>query len=115
MASELRLERLLGTRVLDAGGRAAGRVEEVHARRRGGELVVTELVLGTAGLVERLSLGPMLRALVGRRLYPEAARYTVDWDKIDLADPARPRLRVRLEDLRRRRPGRRRPARRASA
>jgi hypothetical protein len=115
MAREVALERLLGTRVRDADGRHAGRLEEVHARRRGGELLVSEWVLGTAGFIERLSLGPLLRALLGRRLYPEAARYTLGWDELDLTDPERPRFRGRVEDLERRVRGRGRPARRASA
>jgi len=115
MAVELRVEGLLGARVRDAAGRPVGRVEELHARRRGGELIVTEVVLGTAGLTERLSLGPVLRVLVGSRLLPDPARYTVAWDALDLADPAHPRLRGRLEDLEGRVRRRRRPPGRASA
>lgn len=113
MAREVPLERLLGRKVRDADGRSAGRVEEVHARRRSGELVVTEYVLGTAGLIERLSLGPVLRALLGTRLYPESARYTIGWDELDLSDPEWPRLRGRMAELERRVRGRGR--RRASA
>ena len=109
MAHELALERLLGTRVRDADGRLAGRIEEVHARRRGGELLVTEWVLGTAGIVERLSLGPVLRALIGRRLYPQAARHTLGWEELDLSEPAQPRFRGRLAELERRVRGRARP------
>src|SRR5690349_11556151 len=115
MARELALERLLSRRVRDADGRDAGRIEEVHARRRGGEVVVSEWVLGTAGLIERLSLGPVLRALLGTRLYPESARYTLAWDELDLSDPERPRFRGRVGELERRVRGRGRTARRASA
>jgi len=114
VATEIPFERLLGREVRDVDGRRAGRLEEVHARRRGGELLVTEYVLGTAGFVERLSLGPVLRALLGSRFYPEAARYTIDWDELDLADPERPRLKGRVAELERRRRVRPRPARRAS-
>ena len=115
MAREVALERLLGRRVCDADGRHAGRVEEVHARRRGGELLVAEYVLGTAGLIERLSLGPVLRALLGARLYPQSARYTIGWDELDLSDPDRPRLRGRVGELERRMRGRGRLTRRANA
>ena len=109
MAVEVRVERLLGVRVVDPDGRRLGRIEELHARRRGDALVVSEVVLDTAGMVERLALGPVLRALLGSRLYPDATRYTVEWDELDLKDPARPQLRVRLEALRGRERGRRRP------
>ncbi len=115
MAWEVALERLLGRPVQDADGRHAGRVEEVHARRRGGDLLVAEYVLGTAGLIERLSLGPVLRALLGTRLYPPSARYTIGWDELDLSDPDRPRLRGRVGELARRKRGRGRPPRQANA
>jgi hypothetical protein len=98
---EIRLERLLGTRVLDPDGRHVGRIEEVHAHRRDGEVVVTEYVLGAAGLVERLSLGPILKGIVGRS-YPVPDRYTVAHADLDLSDPTRPRLRRRLDELERR-------------
>lgn len=106
MAKEVAFERVLGRQVRDVDGRPAGRLEEVHARRRGGELLVTEYVLGTAGLVERLSLGPVLRALLGAGLYPLAAQYTIAWDELDLSDPDQPRLRGRVTELERRRPER---------
>jgi hypothetical protein len=114
VATEVAFERLLGRQVRDVDGRPAGRLEEAHARRRGGELLVTEYVLGTAGLVERLSLGPVLRALLGPRLYPQAARYTLDWDELDLSEPDRPRFKGRVAELARR-SQRAKPARRASA
>jgi hypothetical protein len=110
---EIALERLLGTMVRDAAGRAAGRVEEVHARRRGGEVLVTEYVLGAAGLIDRLALGPLLRALLGVRFYPETTRYTVGWEDLDLSDPARPRLRRPVADLDRRSAPRGRRSRRS--
>lgn len=112
MPRELSFERLLGTKVLDADGRRAGRIEEAHARRRGGEVVVTEYVLGAAGLIERLALSPVLRALLGTRLYPESARYTIGWEELDLSDPERPRLRSRVAELERRVSGRARASRR---
>jgi hypothetical protein len=115
VAIEVAFERLLGRQVRDLDGRPAGRVEEVHARRRGGEVLVSEYVLGTSGLVERLSLGPVLRALLGSRLYPTAARYTIGWDELDVSDPERPRLKGRVAELERRRPERAKADRRASA
>ena len=109
---EIRLEQLLGTRVLDPAGRRVGRIEEVHAHRRDDEVVLTEFVLGAAGLVERLSLGPILVGILGP-WYPTPDRYTVAHADLDLSDPARPRLRRRLDELERRVPGGRRPRRRA--
>jgi PRC-barrel domain len=88
---EIPLERLLGRRVVDADGRALGRIEEVHAERRDGELVVLEWVLGTGGLVERLGLLPMARALFG---WPAPrAPEVLDWTELDLSDLDKPRRR----------------------
>jgi hypothetical protein len=109
---EVHFERLLSRKVVDADGRSVGRLEEIHARRRDGALVVTEYVLGAAGLMERLSLGPLVRGLLGQWL-PQATSYTVGWSDMDLSDPERPRLHLRLADLRRTPSERKRRARRA--
>jgi hypothetical protein len=92
---------LLGRKVLDADGQAAGRIEEVHARRAEDALVVEEYVLGAAGLIERFALGPLVRGLLGKRLFRERERHTVPWSDMDLSDPERPRLRRRRADIER--------------
>jgi hypothetical protein len=91
---EVHLELLLGRRVRDSRGRAAGRIEEVLADREDLECVVREFHLGPHALVERLSL-PLVRLLRGRShgLRP------VSWDRLDLTDPAHPRLTCTLEEL----------------
>jgi sporulation protein YlmC with PRC-barrel domain len=99
--AEVRLEDLLGRRVLDRGGRRLGRLEEVHAEREDGEWIVREYVLGVGGLVERLAAGELVASLLGR-FAPEPARHVVPWDALDLSDPERPRLTRTLAELRRR-------------
>ena len=99
--AEVRLELLLGRRVVDTRGRPAGRIEAVHAERRDGEWLVQEYVLGLDGLLERLAGGPLARGLLGRWARQRDA-YTVPWDALDLADPERPRLTRPLAELRRR-------------
>lgn len=99
--AEVRVELLLGRRVLDTRGRAAGRIEAVRAERRDGEWLVSEYVLGVGGLVERLAAGALAAGLLGRRA-PRRERYTVPWDAVDFADPERPRLTRTLAELRRR-------------
>jgi hypothetical protein len=68
-----------------------GRLEEVRAERRGAGYVVTEYILGPAGLVERLSARLPFFA-TGRGF---AAR----WDQIDVSDPLNPRLLCAVEEL----------------
>ena len=72
----MRLEQLLGRRVLDTRGRPERRVEEIRAERRDGEWIVREYVLGTAGLLERLTAGALVAGLLGR-LAPRPERDTV--------------------------------------
>jgi sporulation protein YlmC with PRC-barrel domain len=98
---EIRLEHLLGRRVLDTRGRPVGRLEEVRAERKGGEWIVRQYVLGAGGLVERLAAGALVASLLGRWA-PELERYTVPWDALDLSDPEHPRLTKTLAELRRR-------------
>ena len=85
------LERLVGRRVIDGDGRSLGLIQEAHAERRDGELVIPEWVLGTGGLLERLGLLAMTRALFG---WPAArAPEVLGWTELDLSDPERPRRR----------------------
>lgn len=68
MKREIRLEDLVGRRVLDAKGSVVGRIREVEAEWHGHECVVTSFHLG------------------GDHRVPASA--------IDLEDPIRPRLRA---------------------
>jgi hypothetical protein len=92
---ELRVDRLLGRRVLAPTGQPIGRLEECRADRHGQRLVVQHYVIGAAGLFERLHLG--MRLLVGGR----RRGYLVRWDQLDLSDADRPRLTCPVEDLER--------------
>lgn len=92
-AGEVRLDRLLGRQVRGANNRPIGRIEEFRARRHGNLCVVTEYVIGAAGLMERLGLAA--RLLVGGTRRGYVAR----WDQVDLTDADRPRLTCPVEDL----------------
>ena len=91
---ELRLDCLIGREVLAENNRPVGRLEEVHAQVHGKGCVITEYVLGAAGLSERL--GVSVGLLFGRR----GGGYVARWDQIDLSDPEHPRLTCPLEELR---------------
>jgi hypothetical protein len=91
---ELRIEHLLSRPVLAVNGKRIGRLEEVRVETRGNVCVVTEYVIGVAGLLERLGLG--VRLLFGfRRL-----GYVAAWNQLDLSDPLHPRLTCPVEELR---------------
>lgn len=101
---EVRIEQLLGRRVRDAEGRDVGRIEELVAEielhERGRDYVVREVQLGhypVLGFLAGISLGRGLLRTIGRG--SGYVRYRVPWEAMDLADPDRPRIRVRREEL----------------
>lgn len=101
---EVRIERLVGRRVRDAEGRDVGRIEEMVAEielhEHGRDYVVRELQVGrypVLGFVAGTSLGRGLLRTLGRG--SGYARYRVPWEAMDLADPERPRIRMRREAL----------------
>jgi hypothetical protein len=94
-------ELLLSRRVLSCDGKNVGHIEEIKIERRGNELVVVEYHLGArAALLERLSastIGIAILNLFGWQGRGEARR--VPWDKLDLSDPAHPRLLSDVSEL----------------
>lgn len=94
MSREVRLDGVLGREVVAGNNRTIGRVEEFRAEVRGGACEITDVVIGVAGLYERLGLG--VRMLFGKG----RGGYVARWDQIDLTDPDRPRLTCPLDQLR---------------
>lgn len=90
---ELRIEELMGRQVLSANNHPVGRIEEFRAQRRGQGCVSTALIVGMAGLLERLDVARTL--LVGGK----RRGYLVRWDQIDVRDPKRPRLTCAVNEL----------------
>ncbi len=96
MSASVRLDRLIGRKVMTANNRSLGRLEECRAERRGRDWVVAEWIIGPAGLFERLGLGARLVLGAARRY-----SYVAAWDQLDLTDPDHPRLSCAVEELRR--------------
>jgi hypothetical protein len=94
MSTVMRLDRLVGREVYTANNRRVGHIEEFRAERRGSTWIVTEFVIGAAGLLERLGLG--VRLILGRKA---ASGYVARWDQLDLSNPDRPKLTCSIEDL----------------
>ncbi|MFY9821219.1 MAG: hypothetical protein WAM82_07545 [Thermoanaerobaculia bacterium] len=93
-SAKVHLELLLGREVHDSEGRRVGRLLSVTAERDGDDCVVREFLLGPAALLHRLGITTL--HIVGfQRRKPLA----VPWDRLDLSDPERPRLRCRAEEL----------------
>lgn len=93
-AREIRLDRLLGRRVRGGNNQSIGRLEEFRVEEQRDSYVVTEYVIGKAGLLERLGVG--FKLLFGRH----GGGYVARWDQLDISDPEKPRLTCRIEELR---------------
>jgi hypothetical protein len=90
----VRLEDLLGSRVVASNGRCVGHIEEVRAERRDGEYQVVEYLLGTPAVLERWSVIQNLFGIRGRKLIAR-------WNQLDISDPRRPRLTCPLDEIER--------------
>jgi sporulation protein YlmC with PRC-barrel domain len=96
---ELNVESLFGTRVVDRDGRYVGRIEEVVAIREGTTCMVTAYLLGTTGLVGRFAAWRVARPLLHSLRGGGRHATRIPWDKLDLRDPARPRLTCARDEL----------------
>ena len=100
MTREVHLELLLGKGVLDSKDKLIGRIEEVRAEQQGNEWIIKEYLIGNAALLERLSawtIGLTILHLLGARKIHGG--YSVPWDKLDLTDLEKPRLRSTIEEF----------------
>jgi hypothetical protein len=91
---------LLGKRVFDPSNKPAGRIEEIRAHVANGECVIVEYLLGSGGLMQRLSVPGMIglfTSALGGHNNPTTHR--VSWDLMDLSDPEHPRVTVPAETL----------------
>jgi hypothetical protein len=91
-AREIHIELAIGRRVWAPDDRAIGRLEEV---RSDDQWRITEYLIGTTGLLERLSVTTLSLFGIGRKRRGYRAR----WDQVDLRDVRRPRLTCRTEEL----------------
>jgi sporulation protein YlmC with PRC-barrel domain len=96
---ELHLELLLGKQVFALNGKAIGRIEEVRTELRKGECFVDAFLVGTYAVLERFSAWRLGRAILGLFGSTIKTGYNVQWDKIDFADPERPKLTCKVNEL----------------
>src|ERR1043166_9595082 len=93
-------EHLLGRIVYDIDGCKVGRIEEIEVEETNRGCFVESFVLGEIGLLKRLSIsgiGPLFFPVLAAR--GEQHARGLPWDKIDISDLKRPRLRCRRDEL----------------
>jgi hypothetical protein len=88
MSSIFHVEDLIGTVVRDASGRKLGRIFEMVAEEREGELVIVEFLLGNGAFFERV--GVSVRNMFGLE---EKEPLRISWERLDLSDPGKPTCR----------------------
>ena len=89
----------MGKRVFALNGKPVGRLEEVRAQLDArGSCFVTEFLIGSYGMLERLSVWRMGRAIL-RTLHVRKQGYRVHWEQLDLSDPSRPQLKCEVDEL----------------
>jgi hypothetical protein len=93
----VRLEDLLGRQVVAPDGAVVGHLEEVRADRKGEQHEVTEYLIGTGALFERLGF-------VRRWRRREPRMMIARWDQLDISGRRRLVLLCSAADLRTERP-----------
>src|ERR1041385_742140 len=96
---EINLELLLGKKVYSRNNKPVGRIEEIHAEPRDGECFVEEYLIGSYGLFERLAAWTVILPLINLPGIKSGRKYRIGWDKLDLSDPKKPRLRCLASEL----------------
>lgn len=99
-AREAHVELLLGRKVHDADGRPLGRLEEIRAVSHGGELLVSQYLVGRSGVAARLTSASLLPGVLRLlRLATRRSGYVIPWTWMDLSDPGNPRCTHREAEL----------------
>jgi hypothetical protein len=89
----------VGKRVFGLNGRPVGRLEEVRAELDNRNYAfVTEFLIGSYAMLERLSVWRIGRAIL-RTLHVKREGYRVRWQQLDLSDPSHPRLKCAVDEL----------------
>src|SRR3982750_449851 len=96
---EIHVELLLGEKVLALNGLPIGRLEEIRTEIDRGHFFVSEFLVGSYAVMERLAGWRIGRALLRVFRARRKEGYRIRWDQLDLSDPRRLRLLCDVDDL----------------
>ena len=99
MRHELHVELLLGEKVFAMNGQSIGRLEDIRAEVNRGHYFVSEFLVGSYAVLERLAAWRIGRAVLRVLRAKRKEGYRVRWDQLDLSDPERLRLLCDVDDL----------------
>ena len=95
----LHAELLLGKKVFALNGQSIGRLEEIRAKKDQGHFFVSEFLVGSYAMLERLAAWRIGRAVLRVFGAKRSDGYQVRWDQLDLSDPKRPQLLCDVAEL----------------
>ena len=96
---QLHVELLLGEKVFAMNGVSIGRLEEIRTEVNRGHYYVTEFLVGSYAVLERLAAWRIGRAVLRVVGAQRKKGYRIRWDQLDLSDPERPRLLCEVDEL----------------
>jgi len=99
MRHEVHVELLLGEKVLAMNGQPIGRLEDIRTEVNRGHYFVSEFLVGSYAMLERLAAWRIGRAVLRVFGAKKKLGYRVRWDQLDLTDPERLRLLCEVDDL----------------
>ena len=99
MRQQLHVEFLLGEKVFALNGLSIGRLEEIRTQINKGHCFVSEFLVGSYAVLERLAAWRIGRALLRVFGAKRKEGYRVRWDQLDLSDPRHLKLLCDVEEL----------------
>ena len=99
MRHEVHVELLLGEKVLAMNGQTIGRLEDIRTEVNRGHYFVSEFLVGSYAMLERLAAWRIGRAVLRVLGAKKNEGYRIRWDQLDLTDPERLRLLCEVDDL----------------
>ena len=96
---QLHVELLLGEKVFAMNGVSIGRLEEIRTEVKRGQFYVTEFLVGSYAVLERLAAWRIGRAVLRVVGAQRKEGYRIRWDQLDLSDPQRLRLVCEMDEL----------------
>jgi sporulation protein YlmC with PRC-barrel domain len=97
--TQLHVELLLGEKVFAMNGGSIGRLEEIRTEVNRGHYYVTEFLVGSYAVLERLAAWRIGRAVLRVIGAQRKEGYRIRWDQLDLSDPQRLKLRCEVDEL----------------
>ena len=97
-SQQVNAELLLGGKVFALNGLPIGRLEDIRTEINKGHCFVSEFLVGSYAVLERLAAWRIGRALLRVFGAKRKEGYRVRWDQLDLSDPRRLRLLCDVEE-----------------